>query len=76
MAKEEEIEVEGVVKEAVRGKFKVEILADSQQGAIEVLAHLSGKLKKNFIAIVPGDKVKIGISPYDLTKGRIVYRIK
>lgn len=70
MAKEEAIEVEGVVKEALPNTmFRVEL-----QNKLVVLAHLSGKMRKHFIRIVPGDIVKIELSPYDLSKGRIIYR--
>jgi translation initiation factor IF-1 len=70
VAKEEAIEVEGVVKEALPNTmFRVEL-----QNKLIVLAHLSGKMRKHFIRIVPGDIVKIELSPYDLTKGRIIYR--
>lgn len=65
------IEVMGVVKESLRGKFRVEL-----DNGHEVMAHLGGKLRKNFIRIVPGDKVKVELSPYDLDRGRIVYRGK
>ena len=74
MAKEEEIEVEGIVKEALRGRFRVEISSGTESSF--VLAHLSGKLKKNYIRIVPGDRVKVAVSPYDLSKGRITFRLK
>ncbi len=71
MAKEDPIEVEGKVKEALPNTmFKVEL---DQTGAV-ILAHLSGKMRKNFIKIVPGDKVKVALSPYDLSRGRIIYR--
>ena len=70
MAKEEAIEVEGVVKEALPNtRFRVEL-----QNKLVVLAQLSGKMRKHYIRIVPGDIVKVELSPYDLTKGRIVYR--
>lgn len=76
MAKEDnEIELEGIVREVPRGRFLVEIDNASEVKTL-VLCHLSGKLKKNFIRIVLGDRVKIALSPYDLTKGRIVYRMK
>lgn len=72
MPKEQAIEVEGTVKEALpNATFKV--LLDNGQ---EVLAHVSGRMRVHFIRIVPGDKVKVEISPYDPTRGRIVYRIK
>ena len=70
MAKEEAIEVQGVVKEALPNTtFRVEL----QNGHI-ILAHLSGKMRKHYIRIVPGDSVKVELSPYDLNKGRIVFR--
>ncbi|AGT27164.1 Translation initiation factor IF-1 [Borrelia miyamotoi] len=70
--KEEAIEAEGIVKESLPNTmFRVEL----KNGHL-VLAHLSGKMRKHFIKIVPGDKVKVELSPYDLTKGRIVYREK
>ncbi len=72
MAKEDLIEVEGVVKEALpNARFKVEL-----ENGHEILAHISGKIRKHFIRILPGDKVKLELSPYDLTKGRITYRNK
>ena len=72
MAKEELIEVEGVIKEALpNAKFKVEL-----DNGHEVLAHVSGKIRMHFIRILPGDRVKLELSPYDLTKGRITYRTK
>lgn len=68
--KEEAIEVEGIVKESLPNtNFKVELV----NGHV-VMAHLSGKMRKHFIRIVPGDKVKVALSPYDLTRGRIVFR--
>ena len=70
MAKEEAIEVEGIVKEALPNTmFRVEL----QNGHI-VLAHLSGKMRKHYIRIVPGDTVKVALSPYDLDRGRIIFR--
>ncbi|MDY4889636.1 MAG: translation initiation factor IF-1 [Sphaerochaetaceae bacterium] len=70
MAKEEAIEVEGLIKESLPNTmFRVEL----RNGHI-ILAHISGKMRKNRIKIVPGDTVRIEMSPYDLTKGRIVYR--
>ena len=72
MAKEEAIEIEGIIKEALPNTmFKVEL----KNGHI-ILAHLSGKMRKFYIRIVPGDKVKIALSPYDLTRGRIIFREK
>jgi len=70
MAKEELIEAEGEVIEALpNAMFRVKL--DSGQ---IVLAHVSGKMRIHFIKIVPGDRVKVELSPYDLTRGRIVYR--
>ena len=72
MAKEDLIEVEGVVKEALpNAMFRVAL----DNGHV-VLAHISGKIRMHFIRILPGDKVKIEISPYDLTRGRITFRQK
>jgi translation initiation factor IF-1 len=68
--KEEALEVEGTVTQALANtRFKVQL----DTGA-EVLAHVAGRMRKNFIRIVPGDKVRVELSPYDLTKGRIVFR--
>lgn len=70
MAKEEAIEVEGIVKEALPNTmFRVEL-----QGEHIILAHLSGKMRKHYIRIVPGDSVKVALSPYDLNRGRIIFR--
>jgi len=72
MAKEDVIEVEGTVKEPLpNAMFKVQL-----ENGHEVLAHISGKMRMHFIRILPGDKVKLEISPYDLSRGRIVYRAK
>lgn len=72
MTKEELIEVEGVVKEALpNAMFRVEL----ENGHI-VLAYISGKIRKHFIRILPGDTVKLELSPYDLSRGRITYRNK
>ena len=72
MAKEELIEVEGTIKEALpNAKFRVEL-----ENSHIVEAHISGKIRKHFIRILPGDKVKVELSPYDLSKGRITYRNK
>ena len=72
MPKKDEIEVEGVVTEALpNAMFKVEI--DEQH---QVLAVLSGRIRMNFVRIVPGDKVRVVLSPYDLTRGRITWRVK
>lgn len=72
MAKEDIIECEGTVKEPLpNAMFKVEL-----ENGHEILAHISGKMRMNFIRILPGDKVKLEISPYDLGRGRIIYRAK
>lgn len=72
MAKEELIETEGKVVEALpNAMFRVEL----ENGYI-VLAHVSGKMRMNFIRILPGDKVKLELSPYDLSRGRITFRVK
>lgn len=72
MKKEERIEFEGkVIKSLPNATFQVEI-----EGGHQVLAYVSGKMRTHFIRILTGDKVKIEISPYDLTKGRITYRLK
>ncbi len=72
MSREDVIEVEGVVVEAMpNAMFKVEL-----ENGHQLLAHISGKLRMNFIRILPGDKVTVEMSPYDLTKGRITWRSK
>jgi translation initiation factor IF-1 len=72
MAKEEPIKVEGIVlKTLPNAMFKVEL-----ENKHEVLAHISGKMRMHFIKILPGDKVTVELSPYDLTRGRITYRSK
>ena len=72
MSKQDVIEVQGVVKEALpNAQFQVEL-----QNGHTVLAHISGKLRMNFIRILPGDKVTLEMSPYDLTEGRITWRSK
>ncbi len=72
MAKSDTIEVKGIVTEALPNTmFRVKLENDH-----EVLAHISGKLRMNFIRILPGDKVTLELSPYDLTKGRIIWRGK
>ena len=72
MSKQDVIEVEGIVKEALpNATCQVEI-----PGGHMILAHISGKLRMNFIRILPGDKVTLEMSPYDLTKGRITWRSK
>ncbi|MCI5522905.1 MAG: translation initiation factor IF-1 [Spirochaetia bacterium] len=68
--KDEAIEVEGIVKEALPNTmFRVEL-----QNKHIILAHLSGKMRKHYIRIVPGDSVKVELSPYDLNLGRIIFR--
>jgi translation initiation factor IF-1 len=72
MAKEELIETEGKVIEALpNAMFRVEL-----ENGHRVLAHVSGKMRMNFIRILPGDKVKLELSPYDLSRGRITFRVK
>ena len=72
MSKQDVIEVEGKVLEALpNAMFQVEL----ENGHV-VLAHVSGKIRMNFIRIIPGDKVTIELTPYDLTRGRITYRFK
>ncbi|MEA3232443.1 MAG: translation initiation factor IF-1 [Thermodesulfobacteriota bacterium] len=72
MPKEEAIKVEGVVLETLpNAMFKVEL-----ENKHQVLAHISGKMRMHFIKILPGDKVSVELSPYDLTRGRITYREK
>jgi translation initiation factor IF-1 len=74
MPKRDVIEVEGTVIEALpNAMFRVELAG---QGNHTVMATLAGKIRMNFVRIVPGDKVKIELSPYDLTRGRIVWRVK
>ena len=72
MAKEDVIEVEGTVSEAwPNTQFRVEL-----DNGHNVLAHISGKMRMNYIRILPGDKVKVELSPYDLDRGRIIYRFR
>jgi translation initiation factor IF-1 len=72
MAKEDVIEVEGIVKEPLpNAMFRVQL-----DNGHEVLAHVSGKIRMHFIRILPGDRVTVQLSPYDLTRGRITYRYK
>lgn len=72
MAKEENIEIEAKVVDTLpNAMFKVEL-----ENGHQVLAHISGKMRKNYIKILPGDKVTVELSPYDLTRGRITYRHK
>jgi len=72
MPKEEPIKVQGTVKETLpNAMFKVEL-----ENGHQILAHISGKMRMHFIRILPGDNVTVELSPYDLTRGRIVYRAK
>jgi translation initiation factor IF-1 len=72
MAKQSSIEVDGIILEALsNAMFRVEL-----ENTHEVIAHISGKMRMNYIKILPGDKVKLEMSPYDLSKARIVYRYK
>ncbi len=72
MSKEQGIQVEGTVVEPLpNASFRVEL-----ENGHKVLAHISGKMRMNFIKILPGDKVTVELSPYDLSRGRIVYRYK
>lgn len=72
MAKEDLIEVEGTIIVALpNAQFRIEL-----ENGHKVLAHVSGKMRRHFIRILPGDKVKVQLSPYDLTRGRITYRDK
>ncbi|MCL6614459.1 MAG: translation initiation factor IF-1 [Firmicutes bacterium] len=72
MAKQDVIEVEGTVVEPLpNAMFRVKL-----ENGHQVLAHISGKMRMNFIKILPGDRVTVELSPYDLTRGRIVYRFK
>ena len=70
MPKEEAITLEGTVVETLANtKFRIRI-----ESGHEILAHISGKMRKHFIRIIPGDRVTVEVSPYDLTRGRIIYR--
>jgi translation initiation factor IF-1 len=72
MAKQSNIEVDGIIMEALsNAMFRVQL-----ESGHEVIAHISGKMRMNYIKILTGDKVKLEMSPYDLTKARIVYRYK
>jgi translation initiation factor IF-1 len=72
LPKDDAIEVEGTVTEPLpNAMFRVEL-----ENGHQVLAHISGKMRMHFIRILPGDKVKVELSPYDLTRGRITYRAK
>ena len=71
-AKEKPIEIEGTIAETLpNAMFRVDL-----EGGHQVLAQVSGKIRMNFIRILPGDRVKVELSPYDLTRGRILYRYK
>ena len=72
MAKQEAIEIDGTILEALsNAMFRVQL-----QNGHEIIAHISGKMRKHYIRILPGDKVKVEMSPYDLSKGRISFRYK
>ena len=72
MAKQTSIEQDGTIVEALsNAMFKVEL-----ENGHQLIAHISGKMRMNYIKILPGDKVRLELSPYDLSKGRIVYRYK
>ena len=72
MSKQDMLELEGTVIEALpNATFQVEL-----ENGHKILAHISGKLRMNYIRILPGDKVKVEVSPYDLTRGRITWRSK
>ena len=72
MTKQGVIEFEGIIKESLpNAMFIVEL-----DNGHKVLAHISGKIRKNFIKILPGDRVRVELTPYDLTRGRITYRVK
>ncbi|HEY9790602.1 MAG TPA: translation initiation factor IF-1 [Candidatus Obscuribacterales bacterium] len=72
MSKQGVIEFEGTIRESLpNAMFRVEL-----DNGHKVLAHISGKIRKNFIKILPGDRVRVELTPYDLTRGRITYRIK
>ena len=72
MAKQSAIEQDGQIMEALsNAMFRVEL-----ENGVQIIAHISGKMRMHYIKILPGDKVKVEMSPYDLTKGRIVFRFK
>ena len=72
MAKQSSIEQDGTIKEALsNAMFRVDL-----ENGHEIIAHISGKMRMHYIKILPGDRVKLEMSPYDLTKGRITYRYK
>jgi translation initiation factor IF-1 len=72
MAKEDVIEMEGAIQQSLPNAMFTVMLENGH----EILAHISGRMRKNFIKILPGDRVKVELSPYDLTRGRITYRLK
>lgn len=72
MSKEDQIETEGVVREVLHN-FTYKVILNNGH---EVIAYASGKMRRNLIRVVAGDRVKVALSPYDLTKGRIIYRSK
>jgi translation initiation factor IF-1 len=79
--KEGAIEIHGVVREAMKGRFRVEVCNEdgsalNKEEKTFVQATIGGKLRKNFIKIVVGDRVTLEVSPYDFTRGRIIYRMK
>ncbi|NEP11080.1 MAG: translation initiation factor IF-1 [Symploca sp. SIO2E6] len=72
MAKQDLIEIEGTVTESLpNAMFRVDL-----DNELNVLAHISGKIRRNYIKILPGDRVKVEVSPYDLSRGRITYRLR
>ena len=72
MAKQDSIEVDGTITEALsNAMFRVEL-----ENGHEIIAHISGKMRMHYIKILPGDKIRVEMSPYDLSKGRIVFRYK
>ncbi len=72
MSSKDVIEIEGTIQESLpNAMFRVEL-----ENGVLILAHISGKIRKNFIRILPGDRVKVELTPYDLTRGRITYRMK
>jgi translation initiation factor IF-1 len=72
LAKQDAIEMEGTVTESLpNAMFRVDL-----DNGMNVLTHISGKIRRNYIKILPGDRVKVELSPYDLTKGRITYRLR
>lgn len=72
MAKEDVIEMEGAIQKSLPNAMFTVLLENGH----EILAHISGRMRKNFIKILPGDRVKVELSPYDLSRGRITYRMK